>query len=97
MSFCNIIVDKEDNIVILDPGGTHVDCRNRGWAGAVIYEGLNRLCAKGMVKAYTGSNQPFLLLYGIQSTTSFDIYGKNKFLYGFLDKLTVPLLYEIGV
>lgn len=60
MSFCNIIVDKEDNIVILDPGGTHVDCRNRGWAGAVIYEGLNRLCAKGMVKAYTGSNQPFL-------------------------------------
>lgn len=77
VSFCNIFVDEDSGIGILEPVGTHLDYRKRGLGRAVIYEGLNRLRAEGMVKAYTGPNQPFYGVIGFVPEVEFGVWRKK--------------------
>jgi predicted N-acetyltransferase YhbS len=77
VSFCNIFADEANGIGILEPVGTHLNYRRRGLGRAVIYEGLNRLRAEGMTKAYTGPNQPFYGVIGFVPEVEFGVWKKK--------------------
>ncbi|ASA20432.1 GNAT family N-acetyltransferase [Paenibacillus donghaensis] len=59
VSFCNVFLDEDNKLGVLEPVGTHKGYRKQGLAKAIIYECLNRLRAMGMLKAYVGPMQPF--------------------------------------
>lgn len=59
VSFCNIFWDSRNRIGILEPVGTSIDYRKRGFGRAVLHEGFNRLRQLGAIKVYVGGMQPF--------------------------------------
>ncbi|MEK5451087.1 GNAT family N-acetyltransferase [Paenibacillus sp. FSL R7-0331] len=77
VSFCNVFVDEANRIGMLEPVGTHPDYRRCGLGKAVIYEALNRLRSKGMVKAYTGPSQPFYERIGFDREVELGVWGKK--------------------
>ncbi|WP_342565410.1 GNAT family N-acetyltransferase [Paenibacillus sp. FSL R7-0345] len=77
VAFCNVFVDEANRIGMLEPVGTHPAYRNRGLGRAVIYEGLNRLRSKGMVKAFTGPNQPFYERIGFVPEVELGVWRKK--------------------
>jgi predicted N-acetyltransferase YhbS len=78
VAFCNIFLDEDNKLGILEPVGTHTDYRNRGLGKAVIFEGLNRLRALGMTKAYTGPMQPFYRKIGFGMDVELNVWEKAR-------------------
>lgn len=76
-AFCNIFTDADNRIGILEPVGTVPDYRKLGLGRAVIYEGLNRLRASDIVKAYTGPYQPFYEAIGFQREVEYGVWAQK--------------------
>lgn len=77
VSFCNAFVDEANRIGMLEPVGTHLHYRKCGLGKAVIYEVLNRLRSKGIVKAYTGPYQPFYERIGFVPEVELGVWRKK--------------------
>ncbi|MBY0008881.1 GNAT family N-acetyltransferase [Paenibacillus typhae] len=77
VSFCNAFIDEANRIGMLEPVGTHLHYRKRGLGKAVIYEALNRLRSKGMIKAYTGPYQPFYGRIGFTKEVELGVWRKK--------------------
>lgn len=74
-AFCNLFTDADNRIGMLEPVGTVPDYRKLGLGRAVIYEGLNRLRALGMIKAYTGPYQPFYEAIGFRREVEYGVWA----------------------
>lgn len=61
-----IVIDKRNDLAIVEPVCTHPDHRRRGLASACMAEGLRRAAALGATRATvsTGSDNPSNLVYG---------------------------------
>lgn len=61
---CICWYDRVNHVGTFEPVGTHPAYRRRGFAKAVIMEGINRLASLGATKAWVGSGQPFYKAIG---------------------------------
>lgn len=77
-AFCTLWYDPVNQIATFEPVGTHKNYRFKGLGKAVMYEGLNRLRALDVSKAYVGATQPFYEKIGF--TTEVKIYKWYKHL-----------------
>lgn len=75
-AFCTLWYDCVNQIATFEPVGTHKNYRFKGLGKAIMYEGLNRLRALGVTKAYVGATQPFYEKIGF--TTEVNIYKWYK-------------------
>ncbi len=76
VSFCTVWYDSVNQIGILEPVGTHSGYRKMGLGRAVIYEGLNRIMAKGATKAFVGSDQEFYSRIGLKPVFRLHVWEK---------------------
>lgn len=74
-SFCYLMLDKRNKIGMFEDVGTHPDFQRRGLGRALLYAGLKRLKAQGMVTAYMPYNS------SLEAASS--LYGSVGFRVGF--------------
>lgn len=66
VSFCIVWYDEVNRMGILEPVGTHPDFRRRGFARAVVMEGIRRAAALGAERVWVGSGQEFYEAIGFE-------------------------------
>jgi predicted N-acetyltransferase YhbS len=76
VSFCIVWWDKANQIATLEPVGTVPDYRRKGFATAVVYEGIRRAEALGAKRMLVGSGQEFYLAIGFEKVRTCYIWKK---------------------
>ena len=54
-AFCILWLEEENGVALFEPVGCHPAYQRKGLGRAVLYEGLQRLCASGVRRAHVGS------------------------------------------
>lgn len=76
-SFAGFWYDDLNEIGIIEPVGTTPQYRKMGLGKAAIYEGINRIRAKGAKRVFVGSEQQFYLSIGFSISYYKEIWEKR--------------------